>query len=184
MKGNSTRGHAALLLAVVLLCNGAWAETGPVVTGAAVDQAATGSAAIDAAPEAGSTNPSVAAAIADGISTHAALAAGATEMNPIMPTSPLGLLAMTGMKIGLAKYAETLPEEDKRNTIKTTTAIWGGAAVNNLLVAAAGASPFALLAGLLFGISSWLYVDEQYAQQDRQNALLASNALGRELEAE
>lgn len=107
-----------------------------------------------------------AAAVADGLTTALALSSGAVEMNPLVATSPVGLVAMTGLKIGLVKYAETLPEEDKRSVMKTTSAIWMGAAVNNLLVIASAATPFAIVAGIAAGYAMWQHLDEQYQEQD------------------
>lgn len=118
-------------------------------------------------PTMNGANGAIAAAVADGVTTGLALSSGAVELNPIMPTSPLGLVVVTGMKIGLVKYAETLPEEEKRLTMKTSSAFWGGAAINNLMVLFAAPPPLPVIAGLLMGLATWNHMENQYEQQDR-----------------
>jgi hypothetical protein len=113
------------------------------------------------------TNNAVAAAVADGVTTGMALSAGALELNPLIPTSPVGLIAVTGIKIGLVKFAETLPEEEKRTTLKASSAIWGGAAVNNLMVLMAAPPPLPAIAGLLMGFATWVHMANQYEEADR-----------------
>jgi hypothetical protein len=111
--------------------------------------------------------PAVKAAIADGVTTGVAIAAGAVEMNPLVNPSPLGLVALTAAKVGLVKYAANLPEGEKRMVMKSTTAAWGGAAVNNLLVLVAAPPPFPLLAGLAMAVISWHQMARDYNEQDR-----------------
>lgn len=116
-------------------------------------------------------NTAVAAALADGITTKLALAAGGIETNASAAGFPLGLIGLTGAKILLVKYAETLPEENKRLVIKTSSAAWGGAAVNNLLIMLAVSPPVSLVAGIITGIMAWRHTTDQYATQDRLAAL-------------
>ncbi|HEX9174486.1 MAG TPA: hypothetical protein VF861_17690 [Telluria sp.] len=108
-----------------------------------------------------------AAAVADGLSTALALSSGAIEMNPLVATSPLGLLALTGAKIGLVNFAKTLPEHERRTVLKASGAIWGGAAVNNLLVLMAAPTPVAVVAGVVVGVLSWRHTARAYAAADR-----------------
>lgn len=110
------------------------------------------------------------AAVADGISTSLALSAGAVEMNPLISTSPIGLIALTGAKIGLVKFADRLPEPNKRLVIKTSSAVWGGAAVNNLMVLASAPSPVALVAGVVAGVLWWRHSTRVYERADREIA--------------
>lgn len=116
-------------------------------------------------------NNAIAAALADGVATKLALAAGAVEGNAFAAGFPLGLVALTGAKVLIVKYAETLPEHDKRVVIKTGSAAWGGAAVNNLLVMLAAPTPVAILAGVVMGIITWRHTAAQYDNQDRVAAL-------------
>ena len=102
--------------------------------------------------------PAVRAAIADGVTTGIALASGAVEMNPLVVTSPVGLIALTAGKIGLVKYAEGLPESDKRLVKKSSTAFWSGAAANNIMVLLAAPPPFPLLAGVAIAVLGWRHM--------------------------
>lgn len=121
----------------------------------------------------------VTAAVADGVTTIVALSSGAVEVNPLVFASPVGVVAATGMKYGLVKYAETLPEQEKRTTLKTATALWGGAAVNNLFVLLAAPPPLAVIAGVVGGIMAWNHMGSRYQQEDEliaaHSALETSN---------
>jgi hypothetical protein len=111
-------------------------------------------------------NTAIAAAIADGLTTSLALSSGAIEYNSAIPTSPLGLVALTGLKIGLIKYSESFTEPEKRLTLKSTAAIWGGAAVNNIAVYLAAPPPVPIIAGLLMGITTWINMSNNYKEAD------------------
>lgn len=119
----------------------------------------------------------IAAAIADGVTTNLALSVGAVEANPLIYTSPMGLVALTGMKIGLVKYAETLPESEKRLTLKSSSALWGGAAVNNLMVLFAAPPPFPVIAGVIMGIATWMNMGRRYENEDQVLAARNKKAL-------
>lgn len=109
-------------------------------------------------------------AVADGVSTGLALSAGGLEANPLAATSPLGIVALTGAKIGLVKFADTLPENEKRLVIKTTSAVWGGAAINNLMVMMSAAPAVAIGAGVVAGVMWWVHSTKVYDQADREIA--------------
>jgi hypothetical protein len=110
------------------------------------------------------------AAVADGVSTGLALSGGAMEMNGLISTSPVGLVALTGAKIGLVKFADRLPENEKRLVIKTSSSIWGGAAINNLMVLMSAPSPVAIAAGVVAGVLWWRHTNRVYARADREIA--------------
>jgi hypothetical protein len=110
------------------------------------------------------------AAVADGVSTSLALSAGAVETNGLIATSPVGLVALTGAKIGLVKFADRLPENEKRLVIKTSSSVWGGAAVNNLLVLMAAPTPIAIAAGVVAGVLWWRHSERVYERADREIA--------------
>lgn len=110
------------------------------------------------------------AAVADGLSTGLALSSGALEMNPLAPTSPVGLIALTGAKIGLVTYADRLPEDEKRMLIKSSSSLWTGAAVNNLMVLLSAPSPVAIAAGLVAGVLWWQHSARVYERADREIA--------------
>lgn len=106
------------------------------------------------------------AAVADGVTTGMALSAGAIESNPLIATSPAGLITLTGLKLGLVNYANTLPEQEKRFAMKSTSAVWGGAAVNNVMIFLAAPPPLAIFAGLITGIVTWTHLENQYEKED------------------
>ena len=110
-------------------------------------------AAADSKPiDAGGVERAASAALADGVSTIGVLAAGGIETNPIMPVSPAGILMVTAAKMGMAKWADQLPEEERKSTLSSMSGAFGGAAVNNLLVLATAANPIALVGGLIAGV--------------------------------
>jgi hypothetical protein len=164
----------ALVTCLPLLCSAS--EQCADATARADAPAPAGSQVIIRAERPWQAEPAVKAAIADGVTTSVVLASGAVEMNPLVNPSPLGLVALTAAKIGLVKYAATLPEDNKRMVMKTTTAAWGGAAVNNLLVLVAAPPPFPLLAGIAMAVIGWRQMARDYDEQDRIAAVQASQA--------
>lgn len=110
------------------------------------------------------------AAVADGVTTGLALSAGALEMNPLISTSPAGLVMLTGAKIGLVKLADRLPEDEKRVVIKTSSSLWTGAAVNNLMVLLSVPSPAAIAVGVVAGVLWWQHSTRVYERADREIA--------------
>lgn len=125
-------------------------------------------------------NRAMVSAVADGVTTGIALSAGAIETNPFIATSPVGLVALTGAKLGLVKYADTLPQDDKRLTLKSTSAIWGGAAVNNVMVLLAAPPPFPIIAGLIMGIATWTHMGSEYEKEDLLAAAHAKDLAAKE----
>lgn len=115
-------------------------------------------------------NNAIAAAVADGVTTGLALSAGGVEANALISTTPLGLVALTAMKIGLVKYADTFPEQEKRTTLKTASTVWGGAAINNLMILVAAPPPFPIVAGMIAGFATWIHVEGRFRQEDERIA--------------
>lgn len=118
------------------------------------------------------------AAVADAASTWAVLSGGGFELNPLLPTSPAGLLGLTALKLGLARHLDGLPTEEREFGLKASTALWGGAAMNNLLAAASVAPPLGLVAGLTTGAVLWWRTaqrlqDERAADQREREAIQA-----------
>jgi hypothetical protein len=94
------------------------------------------------------------AAIADGLSTAVGLAAGAVELNPLGP-----ILGM-GMKAALFYYAKSLPDTERPAVYAKATAVWSGAAANNLCITASiltGGSfaPACLVIGAAWAMKTW-----------------------------
>lgn len=92
-------------------------------------------------------------ALADNGTTIGALALGATEANP------LGLAALV-LKWPILRYIDTLPDDERAQGQAVVSAMWGGAAVNNVcvMVAILSAGTFApacLLGGIGWGIYAW-----------------------------
>lgn len=115
-------------------------------------------------------NIAMAAAAADIVTTSFAIASGGVEMNPLISTTPLGLAALAATKIGLIKYAGTLPEPEKRVALKSTSSVWGGAAVNNIAVYLAAPPPFPIIAGLIMGFATWNIMSNNYETTDKLRA--------------
>lgn len=96
------------------------------------------------------------AAIADGITTQIALSSGiAKEMNPLFNPSPIGILTITAVKFGAAKWAEELQEPLRSQVNRGMSAIWGGAAINNVFVIMGAAASLPIVAGIAGGLFIW-----------------------------
>jgi hypothetical protein len=85
----------------------------------------------------------------------------------------MGLAAFTGVNVLLVLYADKLPEKDKRFAIKTSSSVWGGAAINNLMVMMAAPPPIPIVAGIVMGIIAWQHTARGYDERDRLAALQA-----------
>lgn len=90
-----------------------------------------------------------AAAVADGASTVAALASGAIESNPLVNAA--GLPLITAAKIALPYLVRGAEPATRKTVLVGASGLWGGAAVNNLLIVA-GAGPIAIVGGIVAGI--------------------------------
>lgn len=124
------------------------------------------------------------AAAADGATTLLVLQSGGIEMNGLMPISPLGIVGVTALKLGLASQLERLPEHQRDLGIQSTTAVWGGAAANNVLAWAAVSPPVAIGAGLITAWVLWKRTGDKLdsqrlarlaQQQARQEANMVAN---------
>jgi hypothetical protein len=94
------------------------------------------------------------AAIADGVSTAAGLAAGAVEMNP------LGPILAVGMKAMVFRYAEDLPDTEQPAAYAAAASLWSGATANNVCVTAAiltsgSFAPVCVALGVAWGLKTW-----------------------------
>jgi hypothetical protein len=96
-----------------------------------------------------------AAAVADSVSTLVGIANGARELNPLVSTSPVGLIALAGVKFYLVHQADSMPKEKRERVLRTYSSFWGGASASNLLIAASVAPPVALAAGLATAYVMW-----------------------------
>ncbi len=97
------------------------------------------------------------AAWADGLSTALAMSQGAVERNPLVGSTPAGLLAATGAKLGMVELVDrsNLTPEQRHRTLNAMAALWGGASINNLLILLSAQPPVAMLAGVAGGLWMW-----------------------------
>lgn len=114
------------------------------------------------------TLPIVAAA-GDSISTHVALQSGyGHEANALVNTSSAGLIGLFVVKAGLIYVIDNYTSGDDRKTaLKATSGLWGGATVNNLLIATGATGGAALAGGIVAGVGMWYYED-YILDKDRQ----------------
>ena len=109
-------------------------------------------------------SPASDAVVADVASTGVGLALGAAEANP------LGLVTIP-VKLSLLAYAENLPDGEKQQAQTMLSAVWNGAAVNNVCVIAViltgGAASFpCILLGLGYG--AWEYTSTKANQMQAE----------------
>lgn len=93
------------------------------------------------------------AAALDVLTTAAGLAMGAAEANPV------GLLTLPGKLIAL-DYAQGLPTGQREHALSVISAVWRGAAANNLCIVVAIATggafgPACAVAGLAVALREW-----------------------------
>lgn len=108
-----------------------------------------------------------AAAVADGVSTAVAIGSGAIETNPLINTSPIGLVGMTAVKYAVPYMVRDAEPATRKTALVGATGVWGGAAVNNLLILAGASTvalPVGLIAGLWFAMSTADKIDAEQAQ--------------------
>lgn len=113
------------------------------------------------------------AAVADGVTTYVGLAtSGAAESNSLVNTSPIGLVTLTALKVGVVVLIDKsdIPVKEKQGLKRTATALWGGAAVNNLLAMASAAPPVSILGGVLAGLYLW---KQRYAEDSAEQPSVA-----------
>lgn len=109
-----------------------------------------------------------AAAVADGVSTAVVVGSGAAvEANSLINASPIGLLGVTAVKYAIPYMVRDAEPATRKAVLTSASGIYGGAAVNNLLILV-GAGPVAIvggvLAGIWFAMSTADKVDAEQAQ--------------------
>lgn len=97
----------------------------------------------------------VTAAVSDGVTTGAALALGAVELNP------LGAPFAIAVKVPMLLYANSLPEEERAAMYSVWGPVWGGVSANNVCVLVAIltggiAAPICIATGVAFGVQQWV----------------------------
>ncbi len=117
-----------------------------------------------------------AAAVADSISTYLAIAGGATELNPLVSTTPVGLVALVGAKLFLVEYSDKLPPEKRARAMQIYSSFWGGASASNLLLAASVAPPVALVGGVATAYYMWQRHKAQQVEEAKALAVAKAKA--------
>ena len=95
------------------------------------------------------------AALADNVSTVVALDQGLPELNP------LGFPATVVIKILVIEWAKTQPETDRRFVETSATALWSGAAVNNVVAVIGGGSLLSPAVGVVAAVLLWSKVSNK-----------------------
>jgi hypothetical protein len=109
-----------------------------------------------------------AVAIGDSVTTYVALSGNAVEKNPLVNTSPAGLLAVLAVKMGVTYYFDKQPEPVRAQGLKTMAGIWGGVNVNNLLVIAGASNPVSLIGGIIAGVGAYYYQEKLLAEEKQK----------------
>lgn len=91
--------------------------------------------------------------ILDSVTTHVIIHSGGVEMNPLINTSPVGLIALAGAKLALLEYADrTQSPKEKAKTFSAFSGLFTGVTVNNLLILASASNPVAIVGGIIAGV--------------------------------
>jgi len=70
----------------------------------------------------------------------------------LIETNPLGVIGSTVLKAVTLAYAEDLPKEKQQEFDNKAGAVWGAAAVNNVMVILGAATPVSIIIGVISGI--------------------------------
>lgn len=95
------------------------------------------------------------AGFADAGTTAGALASGAVEANPLLIGSPAGIAGTLALKLGMVAAADRFEPATRATILRSNTALWSGAAFNNLALMAGASGPFAVVVGIGAGVVVW-----------------------------
>jgi hypothetical protein len=102
-------------------------------------------------------------AVGDSLSTDLAISlSGASELNPLVSTSPAGLAVLAAAKLGLVEYADKLPPRQRLSAMQKMDTVWTGLTVNNLLITLGGGSVIGPVGGIVAGLIA--YNRDTYSQ--------------------
>jgi len=108
-----------------------------------------------------------ASAAADGLSTIVALNSGnAVEGNGFAPSGTAGIVGMTIIKMSVPYLTRGLPATNRRVILQATSAIYGGAAVNNLYLAAGATGPVGIVLAVCFGVYQWIHIGIKFDREE------------------
>jgi hypothetical protein len=119
------------------------------------------------------TNAAKVSALADSLTTYGVIASGGAEVNPLIGTTPVGLLALVGAKLGMIEYVNNLPPAEREEGLDTLASIWGGVSANNLAVLLFHSSPIGMLIGGITSSVIWQNRTEQRRDDEQAQALRA-----------
>lgn len=148
------------LLALALLAATAAAQANETVTDTIPPTASKSSNTAVLAPDEELTRikqMAIAGAAGDSLSTYIALQNGAVELNGLVNTGPMGLVALAAIKWGLVELfdASSMTPEYKKTSIKLMGSLWWGAVANNTLIALSASNPVSLAVGVATGLYVW-----------------------------
>lgn len=109
-----------------------------------------------------------AAAVADGVSTAAAISMGAVETNPVVLGA--GLLPITAIKVAVPYLVRNAEPETRRAVLTTTTGVWGGLAVHNIVTAVMASTPIGAVAGLIAGAYLYQHAAQKFDAEELAKA--------------
>ncbi len=118
------------------------------------------------------TSAAKVSALADSLTTYGTIASGGVEVNPLIGTTPAGLLGLVGAKLGVIEYVKNLPPAEREEGLDTLSSIWGGVSANNIAVFLFHSSPIGILIGGISGVMIW-----QNRIEERRNEELAQTLL-------
>lgn len=99
----------------------------------------------------------IGAAFADAITTKIMLKSGGYERNPLIKPTTSGLLTAAAVNWAIVEMVDrsNLEPATKKSIMQAGSAMWTGAAVNNLAIALSAANPVAIAAGVAAGVYMW-----------------------------
>jgi hypothetical protein len=113
-----------------------------------------------------------AAALADGVSTAAAISMGAVETNPVVLGA--GLLPITALKVAVPYMVRDAEPETRRAVLTTTTGVWGGLAVHNIVTAVMASTPIGAVFGLVAGVMLYQHEAAKFDAEELAKAQAAT----------
>lgn len=108
-------------------------------------------------------------ALGDSLTTYIGLSGGAIEVNPLINTSPIGLITLFAVKLGITSYINQQPEPQRSSGLKKLAGAWGGVSINNLLVIAGASTPVSLIGGVIAGIGAYYYQEKLLKEEKQKN---------------
>jgi hypothetical protein len=109
-----------------------------------------------------------AAAVADGATTAAALSMGAVETNPVVLGA--GVLPITALKVAMPRLVRDASPETRRAVLTTSTGVWGGLAVHNIVAVLLQSTPIGLACGIAAGVYAYQHEAAKFDAEELAKA--------------